>query len=104
MLRIIALDLQHDCAKNSCAYGQRRVRSDYQILGLLAFFLKRKNTDCIMRKNREILKQVIQKFKFSGHQTFVARNGWLEKGVDLISKNPHGFLKDDAVIQHGTIV
>lgn len=57
-----------------------------------------------MRKNKEILKQVIQKFKFSGHQTIVARNGWLEKGVDLISKDPYGLLEDDAVIQHGTIV
>ena len=54
-----------------------------------------------MKKDKEILKQVMPKFKFSGHQTFVARNGWLEKGVDLISKNPHGFLEDDAVIQLG---
>ncbi len=27
-------------------------------------------------------------FKFSGHQTFVFRYGWLVKGVDLIRQNP----------------
>lgn len=41
------------------------------------------------------------KLRFSGHQTFVARNGWLEKGVSLISRNPHGFLDADAVVQLG---
>lgn len=41
------------------------------------------------------------KLRFSGHQTFVARNGWLEKGVNLILSNPHGFLDDDAVVQLG---
>lgn len=41
------------------------------------------------------------KYKFSGHQTFVFRYGWLEKGVRLIQKNPHGFLEDDVLIQLG---
>lgn len=41
------------------------------------------------------------RYRFSGHQTFVARNGWLEKGVKLILGNPHGFLDDDAVVRLG---
>ncbi|MBR3822831.1 MAG: DUF4007 family protein [Kiritimatiellae bacterium] len=41
------------------------------------------------------------RYRFSGHQTFVARNGWLEKGVNLILNNPHGFLGSDAVVQLG---
>lgn len=41
------------------------------------------------------------RYRFSGHQTFVARNGWLEKGVNLILNNPHGFLDRDAVVQLG---
>ena len=41
------------------------------------------------------------RYRFSGHQTFVARNGWLEKGVRLILNNPHGFLDDDAVVRLG---
>ena len=40
-------------------------------------------------------------FKFSGHQTFVFRHGWLEKGVDLIRNNPRGFLADDAIVTLG---
>ena len=39
--------------------------------------------------------------RFSGHQTFVCRNGWLEKGANLVARNPHGFLDDDAVIKLG---
>ena len=41
------------------------------------------------------------KYKFSGHQTFVFRYGWLEKGVQLIQKNPHGFNDDDCLITLG---
>ena len=41
------------------------------------------------------------KYKFSGHQTFVFRYGWLEKGARLIQKNPHGFLDDNVLIQLG---
>jgi hypothetical protein len=41
------------------------------------------------------------RYRFSGHQTFVSRNGWLEKGVNLILNNPHGFLGSDAVVQLG---
>jgi hypothetical protein len=40
-------------------------------------------------------------YKFSGHQTFVFRHGWLEKGVGLIRKNPRGFLEDDAIVKLG---
>jgi hypothetical protein len=40
-------------------------------------------------------------YKFSGHQTFVFRHGWLEKGVNLIRENPHGFLDDDAIVKLG---
>ena len=41
------------------------------------------------------------KCKFSGHQTFVFRYGWLEKGIQLIQRNPHGFLEEDVLIQLG---
>ena len=41
------------------------------------------------------------RYRFSGHQTFVARNGWLEKGVNLILNNPRGFLDSDAVVRLG---
>ena len=42
-------------------------------------------------------------YRFSGHQTFVFRYGWLVKGVDLIRRNPHGFLEDDAIVQLGSL-
>lgn len=41
------------------------------------------------------------RYRFFGHQTFVARNGWLEKGVRLIRATPDGFLADDAVVRLG---
>ena len=41
------------------------------------------------------------RYRFSGHQTFVARNGWLEKGVRFIREAPGGFLADDAVVRLG---
>lgn len=40
-------------------------------------------------------------YKFSGHQTFVFRHGWLEKGVDLVRENPRGFLAEDAIVSLG---
>lgn len=40
-------------------------------------------------------------FKFSGHQTFVFRHGWLEKGVNLLRENPRGFLAEDAIVTLG---
>lgn len=40
-------------------------------------------------------------YRFSGHQTFVFRHGWLEKGVALIRENPRGFLADDAIVALG---
>ena len=42
-----------------------------------------------------------ERLRFSGHQTFVARNGWLEKGVRLVQADPGGFLADDAVVRLG---
>lgn len=41
------------------------------------------------------------RLRFSGHQTFAVRNGWLEKGVGLVRKVPGGFLADDAVVRLG---
>lgn len=40
-------------------------------------------------------------YRFSGHQTFVFRYGWLEKGVDLVRSNPKGFLADDSIVKLG---
>lgn len=54
-----------------------------------------------MKINPDMQKQVIPKCRFSGHQTFVARHGWLEKGANLVANNPHGFLDDDAVTKLG---
>lgn len=41
------------------------------------------------------------RLRFSGHQTFAVRNGWLEKGVQLVRDNPGGFLAEDAVVKLG---
>jgi hypothetical protein len=45
--------------------------------------------------------QKSERVRFSGHQTFVARNGWLEKGVRLIQDDPGGFLAADSVVRLG---
>lgn len=39
-----------------------------------------------------------QKFKFSGHQTFAFRHGWLEKGVRGVAEHPDLFFRDDALV------
>ncbi len=41
------------------------------------------------------------KYRFSGHQTFVFRYGWLEKGVRAAAKFPSIFSADDAIVQLG---
>lgn len=41
------------------------------------------------------------KYKFSGHQTFTFRYGWLEKGVQLIKNDPKGFLSEDVLVRLG---
>lgn len=43
----------------------------------------------------------VSRFRFSGHQTFAVRNGWLEKGVRLIQEDSDGFLADDAIVRLG---
>ncbi len=53
-----------------------------------------------MKQDLEKQNQAI-KLRFSGHQTFVARNGWLEKGARLVTENPRGFLDDNAVVLLG---
>lgn len=40
-------------------------------------------------------------FKFSGHQTFAFRYGWLEKGVRGVEENPVLHISDDAVVLLG---
>ena len=42
-----------------------------------------------------------KKYKFSGHQTFVFRHGWLEKGVRAVEKRPAIFSQDDALVLLG---
>lgn len=42
-----------------------------------------------------------KKFKFSGHQTFVFRHGWLEKGVRGVAECPGLFSRDDALVVLG---
>jgi len=41
------------------------------------------------------------KYKFSGHQTFVFRYGWLEKGVRGVAQCPTLFSEDDALVRLG---
>jgi hypothetical protein len=41
------------------------------------------------------------KYRFSGHQTFAFRYGWLEKGVRLASESPGAFLEEDAIVHLG---
>ena len=43
----------------------------------------------------------VGRLRFSGHQTFAVRNGWLEKGVQLVKDAPGGFLAEDAVVRLG---
>ncbi len=40
-------------------------------------------------------------FKFSGHQTFTFRYGWLEKGVRGVAEHPDLFFRDDALVLLG---
>ena len=47
------------------------------------------------------LSEAVSRLRFSGHQTFAVRNGWLEKGVQLVKGNPAGFLAENAVVQLG---
>ena len=42
-----------------------------------------------------------KKYRFSGHQTFVFRHGWLEKGVRAVDGCPNIFLQDDALVRLG---
>lgn len=42
-----------------------------------------------------------KKYKFSGHQTFAFRHGWLEKGVRAVEQHPAVFLQDNALVRLG---
>ncbi len=41
------------------------------------------------------------KYRFSGHQTFAFRYGWLEKEVKAVAASPEIFSADDAIVQLG---
>jgi hypothetical protein len=41
------------------------------------------------------------KYRFSGHQTFAFRYGWLEKGVKAVAESPNIFAADDAIVHLG---
>jgi len=41
------------------------------------------------------------KYKFSGHQTFVFRHGWLEKGVRGVAESPTIFSEENALVRLG---
>ena len=43
----------------------------------------------------------VLKYKFSGHQTFVFRYGWLEKGVRGVNACPALFSEEDALVRLG---
>ena len=40
-----------------------------------------------------------KKYKFSGHQTFVFRHGWLEKGARAVDECPTALLQEDALVR-----
>ena len=40
-------------------------------------------------------------FKFSGHQTFAFRYGWLEKGIRGVEEHPGLFIRKDALVLLG---
>lgn len=42
-----------------------------------------------------------RKYKFSGHQTFAFRYGWLEKGIREVQRCPTAFSKRDALVRLG---
>ena len=44
---------------------------------------------------------LIKRYKFSGHQTFPFRYGWLEKGVREVSERPKAFSERDALVRLG---
>ena len=44
---------------------------------------------------------VDRKYKFSGHQTFAFRYGWLEKGVRGVAESPDLFARDEAMMLLG---
>ena len=46
---------------------------------------------------------ITRKYRFSGHQTFVFRHGWLEKGVRAVKECPTVFSAEDALIRLGCI-
>jgi len=41
------------------------------------------------------------RYRFSGHQTFAFRYGWLEKGVNAVAKDPDVFSAQDAIVTLG---
>jgi Protein of unknown function (DUF4007) len=45
--------------------------------------------------------EMVKKFKFSGHQTFAFRYGWLEKGVRAVAECPTVFSEEDALVRLG---
>lgn len=47
------------------------------------------------------MKTIQKKYKFSGHQTFAFRYGWLEKGVQGVTEFPDLFSREDALVTLG---
>ena len=45
--------------------------------------------------------ETAKKTKFSGHQTFAFRYGWLEKGVNAVEEFPQVFAEEDAIVRLG---
>ncbi len=44
--------------------------------------------------------QIMEKYTFSGHESFQCKNLWLKKGYDYV-KQGHSFTSDDAVVELG---
>jgi hypothetical protein len=62
---------------------------------------KKVTEDALVANNYEERMPPNVKHKFSGHQTFVFRYGWLEKGVRFVDGDASAFTKEDALVELG---
>jgi hypothetical protein len=69
--------------------------------GASSVFGKQYLGNCLIPFLRERNYMTQKKYKFSGHQTFAFRYGWLEKGVREVAKREDFFSCDDALVALG---
>jgi hypothetical protein len=57
--------------------------------------VKVKRTGNAASKQVETLGNVVEQFRFSGHETFACRFAWLPKAYQLLKRNPEAWFDDD---------